>query len=522
MTQEAVKSKSDSQEGSILSLKNITKIFPGTIALNNISLDVRKGEVHGIIGKNGAGKSTLVGIIAGLLKPSSGVININGNEYAEFTRIVARNEKVSIVPQDPQLVQEATVTENLFMPDYNQDDKNWTIQWSKLQQEAKKVLEQGSLNIDVNAKAKDLGIGIQQLLLILKAAYVEDADIIILDEAASSLSETEQRLLFQIIEERKNAGVTILFISHTLDELLLVCDRMTVLKDGSTIATVNRDEVDKESLSSLIVGGTMEKDKKNDTYSTPQKNEEEKSTTAKPIILETEKLTKLDAFYDIDLSVAKNEILGIAGLMGSGRTEILKAIAGIDPPDEGNIKYHGRKVSFSSPGQAIKNGIIYLPEERDAEGLIGSFSVKNNLLTTIFDKLSQKLFFVDRSKEKEWVNYLANRFEIICSSMEQQVSELSGGNRQKVVFGKVVAAEPEIFLLDEPTKGIDIATKKVLLDHIKGDLSDEATIIMTAPGLEELIEVCDRILVLYKGEITKEFLRADFDEDLIYQAIQGN
>ncbi|MCA1755392.1 MAG: ATP-binding cassette domain-containing protein, partial [Spirochaeta sp.] len=376
-------------EQHILSLQGLSKIYPGTVALQDVSLEVRRGETHGIIGKNGAGKTTLVGIVAGLVQPTAGVIRINGSEYTDLSRIVAKKERVAIVPQEPQMVRDCSVAENLFMPDFPTRGGGLFMDRTKLYTLAEQIVAKGRLNIDVRAKAGDLGIGMQQILLMLKASYVEQAQIIILDEAFSSLSKNEETLFFEIMRDKKAEGCTILHISHRIDELLEVCDRMTVLRDGRAVATVRRDEVHKEKLSALIVGpvklavagGADEADAARETTRSTPVRAVAPATAArtKPAVtpdaaptpapadgvpvLSVRGLSAAESYIDISFDVHRNEILGIAGLMGSGRTEILKSVYGMYPIDSGQIQLHGKTLRFSGPAEALRHKVAYLPED---------------------------------------------------------------------------------------------------------------------------------------------------------------
>lgn len=505
----------------ILRLRNISKIYPGTVALYDVNLDIKKGEVHGIIGKNGAGKTTLVGIVAGLIKPTAGEIYINKNRYTELSRMVAKKENVSIVPQEPQLVQENTIAENLFMPDYITRANRAIINWPELYEKAEEVLKKGNLDLSVHAKVKEIGIGSQQILLILKASYIEKAGIIILDEASSSMSEKEEELFYRIINERKREGGTIINISHRIDELLHICDRMTVLRDGRSIETVRREEVNKESISALIVGQSLANNNASIFPSALKKSPEPELSGDEEKLLEVEGLSSLNKFSNISFYVRKNEVVGLAGLMGSGRTEILKAIYGVAPPESGTVRLGGKFLNLDHPAKALQNKIAYLPEERDEEGLISILSIRANMVISALKRITQ-FFFISRKKEDNLINDLAEKLDLKFSSFNQEVKELSGGNRQKVVIAKVLSTRPLVYLLDEPTKGIDISTKKSLLEIIREELLRDAGVVITAPGLEELLEVCNRILVLYKGRIVREYSRPEFDENTIYKVMQGS
>lgn len=494
----------------MLQIRDLSKVYPGTVALHKVNITVKKGEVHGIIGKNGAGKSTLVGIIAGIVTPTEGDITMAGETFKSLSRINAKKKNIAIVPQEPQVIQDFTVAENLFLPDYG----TGFVHWNHLYARAAQVLKKAKLSIDVRMKAGDLSISEQQLLLVVKACYVENARLIILDEASASLAENDEKLLYEMIEERKRAGNTILFISHRTEELLKVCDRVTVLRNGKSVTTADCCRLDEEKLSALIVGEDSSLRKTDRSFNRP-------SCTGTETLLAVRDLTLYGAFKKINFQVRKDEIVGLAGLRGSGRTEILKAIAGIDPADEGTVTVNNREQRFSSPWQAYGEGIAYLPEDREKEGLIRMLSVRENLTLNSLEQISRG-FVLSQRRETTLVQKLIAALGIKTASPEQEVSQLSGGNKQKVVVGKVWAAGTRVLLLDEPTRGIDIAAKESILRTIDGELRQGRSIIITSPGLEDLMLICDRILALYKGEIIDEFSRAEFDEEALYVAIQGN
>lgn len=492
-----------------LKLQDISKIYPGTVALHKVNIDVKRGEVHGIIGKNGAGKSTLVEIIAGIITPTGGRICLGGKSYDSFSRIGARKKKIAFVPQEPQLILDFTVAENLFISDYVRMGR--LINWPELYAKAERVVKKAGLNMNVRVKAGDLPVSEQQLLLVLKACYVDKSEIIILDEASASLSQKDEELLYGIIQERKREGCTLLFISHRADELLRVCDRVTVLRDGRTITTKACADLDKDKLSALIVGEEFRGDIDESGPTVKAKGE---------TVLSVDNLTRLGFYHKITFKLRKGEILGLAGLRGSGRTEILKGIIGMDHPDQGSVYVNGQKRRFASPAEALREGIVYLPEDREKEGLVKILSVRENLMLNSLNNVKKGLL-INRNKEKEAVANLIKDLDIKVASPEQEVSQLSGGNKQKVVVGKIAAAHPHVFLLDEPTKGVDISAKQGILNIVKNNLSKDAGIIITSPGLEDLINVCDRILIIYKGGITGEFLRGELKESDLYMAIQG-
>lgn len=514
----------------ILRLHGVSKIYPGTVALHNVDLAVLRGETHGIIGKNGAGKSTLVGIVAGLVTPTTGTFTINGTSYHDLSRIASRQERVAIVPQEPQMVENATIAENLFLPDYPRRAGGLAVDWQTLFRRGQEVIDRSGLHLQARTLVGDLGVGLQQILMMLKASYVEDAQIIILDEAFASLSEREEEIFFRIMAERRSAGCTILHISHRIDELLQVCDRMTVLRDGHSVATVSRAEVDHRSLASLIVGETAGNPAGGSTGGAAGDVIGQETGAAPPAPdsfgpqeLTVNHLTRVEAFHDISFTVHRGEILGIAGLIGSGRTEIMKAIIGMDRADSGTVHRGDASSpaeSIRSPREALGRGIVYLPEERDAEGLVNAMSVRSNTVMSALWRVTRGLF-LHRPAERTLVRELQDQLEITYASMDQEVRELSGGNRQKVVVSRVFSTSPAVYLLDEPTKGIDIAAREGLLRIIREELAREAAVIMTSPGLEELMRVCHRIVVLHRGALMAEFRGPHYREEEIFRAMQG-
>ena len=516
MTEKNLNKKSNRDDNNILRLKNISKIYPGTIALNNLNIDIAKGKVHGIIGKNGAGKSTLVGIIAGIISPTEGEICIGNKIFKSFSRADAKNEKISIVTQESEVIADCTVAENLFLPDYICRGR-LIIDWKKLYSEAQKIVEKDPLlNINVKTKVRDLSLSERQILLILKACYVEDADIIIMDEVSTALSQEDDKQLYRIVEERKKAGKTIIFISHRMEEILRICEEVSVIRNGELVSKEICSHLDEKKLSHLIVGEDFHFDKFKKT------EEEVKICKGKTqeIVLSVENLSNYVMYDNISFHLKKGEILGFAGLRGSGKTEIFKGIVGIDPAVDGWIIIEGEKKKLTHPTQAFENHIVYLPEERDEEGLIKTLSMKKNLVINVLRKITNGIL-INKKKENEIVSSLVDMLQIQAASPEQEVSQLSGGNKQKVVVGKILATKPKVYLLDEPTKGIDIAAKESILWLIKNKLSKSSSIIVTSPELKDLMLICDRILALYKGEIVAEFPREEFKEKDIFLAIQG-
>ncbi|MBW1712158.1 MAG: sugar ABC transporter ATP-binding protein [Deltaproteobacteria bacterium] len=503
-----------SQPEIILQLSDISMLYPGTIALDRVSLEVRAGECHGIIGKNGAGKTTLMKIISGIISPSEGQIFIKKRRVKRLSRQKARKTGISIVTQEPQVIPEFTVGENLFYPDYPCKPGK-RIDWNKIYHQAQETIAKANFDLSARAKASDLTISEQQLLLVLKAFYVDDDQVVILDEVTAALSQKDQEFLYDIIDHQKKRGKAILFISHRMGEVMRVCDRVTVLRDSKKITTEERSMLTEADLSRLIVGRDYAAELK-----VVRSQDEATACQEEANILSVQNLTKAGLFQDINFSLNRGQVVGLAGLRGSGRTEILKTIAGVFRPDVGSILIGGQEVKLDNPAQALKQGIAYLPEDRDQEGLIEILSLKFNLTLSSLGSLTRNLL-IRKSKEEETAAGLVGTLSIRTASLDQEVSSLSGGNRQKVVIGRLMSASPQVFLLDEPTKGIDIEAKKKLLTTVREKLTRSAGVVLTSPSLEELILVSDRILVLFEGRIVRVFLKEEFNQGQIYLAMQG-
>jgi len=500
----------------ILKLCDITKIYTATVALNKVNLSIREGEILGIIGKNGAGKSTLVGIMSGIIAPTEGKIFIKGKVYKSVFREKAKREGISIITQDPQIIPDYTVAENLFIPDYIYSYSK-LIDWGKIYLKAEEVINRNHININPYIKAGNLSISEQQLLLVLKACYIDDSQIIIFDEVSSSLAKRDEDILYDIIREQKRKGKAILFISHRMEEILEICDRVTVLRDGKVIVTEERFSLNETKLSDFIVGGTG----KYNVNKNQKESVDKKNVNVNEIVFSIKKFTKIGVFQSINFELKQREIVGLAGLRGSGRTEIFKAIVGINPVDEGCISVKEKNMRFVSPSQAFQNGIVYLPEDRDKEGLINILKVRENLSLSSLSRLLTKIGLIDGKKERKLALNLIKMLSIFTPSTEEELKKLSGGNKQKVLLGKIIANNPIVYFLDEPTKGIDISAKKDILTIIREKLSKSATIMLTSPSIEDLILICDRILVLYEGKIVQEFSKEEFKEADLYFAMQG-
>ena len=507
----------------ILEVRSLTKVFPGTIALKKVNINFKKGEVHGIVGKNGAGKSTLVNILSEIIHPSVGEIIFYDEEkgFQYLTPQKAKKKGINIVTQKPEIIPDFTIVQNLFLPNYT-ETKIKTIKWKEMFSQAKDVFQKAGFDISLFKKMSDLTLSEQQIFLVLKAFFIDKQNIVILDEVTNSFSKREQDFFVKLINEQKKIGKTIIFISLRIDEVLMICDRITIMRDGQVVTTNKSNSLNKETICSMIVGkesyGQFNNEIKASVFQVTRKNEWKEN---KNKLLIVEGLTREGIFEDINFNLNHGEVLGLAGLVGSGRTEVFRAIGGIEPAEKGWLILDGAtKKRFFSSWEAIQNGIVYLTENRDDDGLINNSNVRNNLSLSYLVRLA-KNFLIDSNREKKLSNELIDKFEIVTTSTEEEVQNLSGGNRQKVLFGRVTSTNAKIFLLDEPTKGIDIASKEVILKAIREILVVSAGVIITSPGIDELISICDRILVLFEGKIIEEFKKGQFNELEIYQRVQG-
>ena len=501
----------------LLKLKGICKLYPGTIALNDVNVDIEAGECHGIIGKNGAGKTTLVKIISGVIPQSKGQIFIHGKPCHSLTRRQAKKIGISIVTQEPQIIPEFTVAENLLFPDYPCFGGKKII-WKKIHQIAKRTLEQAGMQMSLDRIGSDLSVSEQQLLLVVKAFFVDRNDIIILDEVTTALSRKDQEYLFDLIENQKLMGKAIVFISHRMSEIIRICDSITVLRDSRVIVSRKKEAMDESDLSRLIVGDTYVE--QNGAEDKEAQNRAPVLKTPKKCLLQVEELTLAGKFHNLSFTLNQGEVVGLAGLRGSGRTELMKTIVGVYSHDYGNVRLEEKSVQFKHPRDAFLAGVAYLPEDRDREGLVEILSVKNNISLSSLFQFTRR-FIIKTAKENKAARNMVDELDIKVSTYEQEVKTLSGGNRQKVVIARLMTAAPKVFLLDEPTKGIDIGAKNAILQTIQHKLTKTGGIIMTSPSVEDLMLICNTILVLHNGRILRKFSRDEFDLNQIYLAIQG-
>ncbi len=468
----------------ILRVNGLSKSFWGLKVLDNIHFDLLKGEVHALMGENGAGKSTFMKILIGLLKSDSGSISFNAKQIENMDVHTILRSGISMIHQEILMIPELSVAQNIFLG--REINRAYWVDEQAINKKAKELLGSMELEIDVRTKAKYLSIAELQLIEIAKAVS-NNAKVIIMDEPSSALSEKEVEMLFKIIKDLKSKHVAIIYISHKIEEIYQIADRITVLRDGKFIATKNTVDLDRNSLISLMVGREIE-----EIFSA-------NSVAQAEVVLQVQNLNKKGKFSDINFEVHAGEVLGIAGLMGAGRTEIARAIYGLDSIDSGAIILKGEKIKIKSPKDAIRAGIGYVSEDRKALGFIPELSVKQNISLSSILKFS-KAWFIDENKEQTHTGKIALELKIKASNFNQKVINLSGGNQQKVVIAKVLLAQPSLIILDEPTRGIDIGAKHEIYKLIKTLTENGLAVIMISSELPEILGMSNRILVLSKGK----------------------
>lgn len=481
-------------------VSGINKSFPGVKALDNVNFVVRKGTVHALCGENGAGKSTLMKIINGLYKADSGQIYIDEKPVEIKNPIQAQEHGIAMIAQELNYVPEMSIEENLFLGRLPVN-KFGKINWKQVREETIKFLEQENLPYDPQQKLKTLTVSDIQMLEIIKAIS-NNADIVIMDEPTSAITNREVEVLFDKIADLKKRGVSIIYISHKMEEVFRIADDITVLRDGKTVETHPADEIDLDKVITLMVGRKMD-----NVYP------KEEVPIGDPI-LEVEGLGSKGVFKNIKFHAKKGEIVGFAGLMGAGRTETMRAIFGLDPYDEGTIKVHGKEVKIKRVSDSINNKVVMLSEDRRRYGIIPIRSVMENASISSLDKI----FYGGHrhsKKENELVSKYFKKMHVKTPSLETAIQALSGGNQQKVLLAKWMLCDPDVLILDEPTRGIDVGAKFEIYRLMTDLVQEGKTVIMVSSELPELIGMCDRIYVMNKGMITGCLDKEEFSQETI-------
>ena len=493
-------------EDIILKLEDVVKTFPGVKALDGVKLEVRKGEVHALCGENGAGKSTLMKIIAGAYSITSGKIYFEGKEVNFSSTKEAQDMGISMIYQEFNLIPYLTVAENLFL-DRQPRNKFGFIDWKKLNEDSKKLLKRVGLNINPELKVRDISIAEAQMVEIAKCLSL-NSKIIIMDEPTAALSDEEIECLFDIIKSLKKDGISIIYISHRMSEIFEIADRLTVFRDGKFIKTMKTSETNPSELVKLMVGKNI-----TDLYPIRDYKEDE-------VILEVKNASLKKHFSDVSFNLHKGEILGIAGLMGAGSIHLSKALYGCYEGFEGEVYIEGKRANLKKPLDGIKNGVSLVPDDRKNLGLILIRCVRENISIASLDNILDNNF-INYKKDKEVANKEIQQLKIKVSSSEQRVENLSGGNQQKVVFGKMLETSPKILILDEPTRGVDVGAKAEIY-QIMDELTNKGmSIILVSSDLPELIGMSDRVIVMREGKIVKELNKNEANQETVLAYAAG-
>lgn len=491
----------------LIELRKVSKFFPGVIALNKADLKLYSGEVHGLMGENGAGKSTLIKLLTGAYKPDEGEMLLDGQPLKVNGPKDAMNMGLTAIYQELNVIPKLTVWENIFLGRELRNKKG-LLDIPQMKERAKELLQQLRQNIDVDEKVENLGMGHQQMVEICKALVLESR-LIIMDEPTSSLSAGETEELLRTARELRDRGMAIVFISHHMDEIFRICDRLTVLRDGCVIQSMLAKDTNTENLIKLMVGRDI--------------NQQFPKIVAakKEELLRIEDFTSEDgSFKDISFSVCGGEVLGFAGLVGAGRTEVMRAIFGADARKTGKVYVKGKEADIRSPKAAISYGIAFLTEDRKGEGLVLSNTVGFNINLSTFEKSKQGLLLNNallRNKAKNDITQL----RIKTPSINTTVRGLSGGNQQKVVIAKWLETNADIFIMDEPTRGLDVGAKLEVYNIINNLVSEGKAVIMVSSELPEVMGMSDRIIVMHEGYMAGEFKRDEVEREAIMMAASG-
>ena len=474
----------------ILTMKGIDKSFPGVHALDHVDLEVRKGEVHALMGENGAGKSTLMKVLTGIYKKDSGTITYEGKEVEFHNTREAQDAGVVIVHQELNMLGHLTVAQNIFIG--REFKKGIRIDDKKMNEEARKLFDRMHIDIDPKETMSNLTVGKQQMCEIAKAISHE-AKVIIFDEPSAALTEAEIEELFKIIRDLRDQGLGIIYISHRMDEIKVITDRVTVMRDGAYVGTLITKDCTKDDIINMMVGRVIYEDPKTKNMTPP----------GAPVVLKVDHLNAGKMVQDVSFELHKGEVLGFSGLMGAGRTETMRALFGADPIDSGDIYVNGEKVTIKSPQDAVKHGIGYLSEDRKRFGIVVQKSVAENTTMADLDEFSNGPF-INKKKEKEIAEKFVKELDTKTPGVDQLVVNLSGGNQQKVVIAKWLTRNCDILIFDEPTRGIDVGAKNEIYKLMNQLAAEGKAIIMVSSEMTEILRMSDRIVVMCEGKKTGE------------------
>ena len=487
----------------LVEMEGIDKDFPGVQALKGAQFELRAGEVHALVGENGAGKSTLMKILAGIYARDAGTVKVRGRDVEIASPRAAQQLGISIIHQELNLMPHLTVAQNIFIGREPRRRPSFLLDDRRLNQQARELIDRLHVRLDPRTKVGDLSVAQQQMVEIAKALSF-NAEVLIMDEPTAALTDTEIDELFRIIRDLRGAGVGVVHISHRLEELKQISDRVTVMRDGRYIATLATDAASIETIINMMVGRTIYEEARE----IPEAAQEE-------VVLEVQGLTRGRLVRNVSFSLHRGEILGIAGLVGAGRTEVARVIFGADPLESGQIRVHGRPVTINSPSDAVREGIGYLSEDRKRYGLAVGMDVETNIVLAAFRKFLESFGRINTRLTRAAAEQRVRSLAIKTPSIRQKVRNLSGGNQQKVIVGKWLTADTEILIFDEPTRGIDVGAKSEIY-HLLNELTRQGkSIIMISSELPEIIRMSHRIIVMCEGRLTGELSGRDATQEQI-------
>ncbi len=491
----------------MIAMSGISKSFSGNKVLQDVEFDVVKGEIHALMGENGAGKSTLMKILTGIYTRDSGEVWVKGEKVEFKNAKEAEAAGIAVIHQELNILPDLTVAENFYLGNELTFGKSGILKTKEMNRNAEEILSKLGLHVDGRTVTRELSVGKQQIIEIAKAVS-SNAEVIIMDEPTAALTDREIETLFETVRALQAEGVSFVYISHRMEEIFKMCDRITILRDGNYVGVRNVKETTFEDIVQMMVGREL------------GERFPARTNAIGEVKLEVQGLARGELFKDVSFQVRKGEIVGISGLMGAGRTEVIQTIFGFKKPTAGKIFIDGKQVTISNPLQAKKYKIGYVTEDRKSEGLILDFSVRENMSLTNFDKISTS-GIVQHSKENELYGTMSKRLGVRTSGPEQSVKSLSGGNQQKVVIAKWLGIEPDILFLDEPTRGVDVGAKKEIYGIIN-ELSERGVaIVMISSELPEIIGMADRVLVMHEGKLMADIPKEEMTQERIMHFATG-
>lgn len=495
----------------VLEMKNISKHFPGVKALQNVDFTLRKGEIHALMGENGAGKSTLIKVLTGVEEFETGEIYIEGSEQPIINRSPqeAQSHGISTVYQEVNLCPNLSVAENLFLG--REPRKAGFIDWKQMKKQSQEILSRLDIAIDVTAALENYSLALQQMIAIARAVDMS-AKVLILDEPTSSLDDGEVEKLFNLMRKLRSEGVGIVFVTHFLEQVYAVCDRITVLRNSQLVGEFKVEELPRVQLVAKMMG--------KDFDDLAAIKNEGSSTVQQELIIEASQIGHKGSIKPFDLEIHKGEVIGLTGLLGSGRSELVRSIYGADRADTGELKVKGETIQIHSPIDAIKKGMAYLPEDRKAEGIIADLSVRENIIIALQAKRGM-FRLLSRKEQEEFTDKYIDLLQIKTADRETPIKQLSGGNQQKVIIGRWLLTNPDFLILDEPTRGIDIGTKTEIQKLVLKLAGEGMSVVFISSEIEEMLRTCSRMVVLRDGEKVGELKENELSQEAIMAAIAG-